>query len=168
MNWTTEFPTKPGFYWVKNLMLNLGPGFIDYSPRPGTIIVEVSEQGATVEFTGSEDICERKEFISAEWYGPIEPPNHTSREHWLNGWNRQGDSVLIGTGYHCAGCGKFLGLGCVAFDGSPLPEKRPDFPFEEATCPLCAYRRAHDPPDQVDKLTERLERLKKRDKEAKR
>jgi hypothetical protein len=84
------------------------------------------------------------------------------REHWLNGWRRQGGSVLIGTAYHCAGCGKFLGLGCVAFDGTPLPEKAPDFPFEEATCPLCELRRLPDPPDAVDKLTERLERLKKR------
>lgn len=88
------------------------------------------------------------------------------REHWLNGWRRHGDSVLMGTAYHCAGCGKFLGLGCVALDGEPWPEKLPDFPFEEATCPLCAHRRTPFP-DQVDKLTERLERLRDRDKEAK-
>lgn len=84
------------------------------------------------------------------------------REHWLNGWHRRGDLVLIGTATHCAGCGQFLGLACVAFDGEPLPERNPDFPFEEATCPLCEIRRVPDPPDGVDKLTERLERLRKR------
>lgn len=84
-----------------------------------------------------------------------------SRENWLNGWHRSGDSVLIGTGWHCAGCGKFLGLGCVALDDQPWPEKLPDFPFEEATCPLCEYRQAPNPPTAVDKLTERLERLQK-------
>jgi hypothetical protein len=87
--------------------------------------------------------------------------DQTDRERWLNGWHRHGDSILIGTGYHCAGCGKFLGLGCVALDGEPWPEKLPDFPFEEATCPLCENRRTPNPPDQVDKLTERLERLRK-------
>jgi len=91
----------------------------------------------------------------------------TNREHWLNGWHRHGDSVLIGTATHCAGCGKFLGLACVIFDGSPLPEKNPDFPFEAATCPLCEYRESPRPPAPVDKLTERLERLRKRDEEAK-
>jgi hypothetical protein len=89
-----------------------------------------------------------------------------NREHWLNGWHRQGDAVLLG-GVHCAGCGKFVGTTCIALDGGPLPEKLPDFPFEEATCPLCAYRRLPHPPDAVDKLTERLERLKRRDEEAK-
>jgi hypothetical protein len=84
-----------------------------------------------------------------------------NREHWLNGWRRIGDSVLIGSGYRCAGCGKFTGLGCVALgDPQSWPEKMPDFPFEEATCPLCACRRSPGP---VDKLTERLERLRKRD-----
>lgn len=39
----------------------------------------------------------------------------------------------------------------------------PDFPFEEATCPLCQLRRAPVPPDAVDKLTERLERLREKD-----
>jgi hypothetical protein len=164
VNWTTEFPTKPGFYWVKNLMLDLGPGFIDSTPRPGRFIVKVSRQGATVEFTGDDDIYERKDFISAEWQGPIEPDDvGREREHWLNGWHRRGDSVLIGTGVRCAGCGKFLGLACVAFDGSLLPEKNPDFPFEEATCPLCACRRSPGP---VDKLTERLERLREKSSPA--
>jgi hypothetical protein len=78
VNWTTEFPTKPGFYWIRNFMANLGPGFIDSTPRPGPFVVEVSEQGATVGFTGSDDTWERKEIISAEWYGPIDPPAEPS------------------------------------------------------------------------------------------
>lgn len=62
------------------------------------------------------------------------------REKWLNGWCRMGSEVLVGTSVHCAGCGKDHGTACVAFDGSPLPDKSPDWPFEESTCPLCEMR----------------------------
>jgi hypothetical protein len=84
-----------------------------------------------------------------------------SREHWLNGWIRRGDSVLMCTGCYCAGCGNFLGLASVALsDDGQYPEIKPDFPFEKATCPLCEYRKTPIP-DPVDKLTDRLERLRK-------
>lgn len=62
----------------------------------------------------------------------------SNREHWLNGWPRIGFSVLIGSGVHCIGCGTFHGVTCVAIpeDWQP-PEKMPDWPFEQDSCPVC-------------------------------
>jgi hypothetical protein len=167
MNWTNDYPKKQGFYWLRNYQFE-DDSYVD----PAPVVVHVSESeyhrrdGSILNelffaFTGDPGITLLSWLTSAEWYGPIDPPDQTNREHWLNGWHRQGDAVLLG-GVHCAGCGKFVGTTCIALDDDPLPEKMPDFPFEEATCPLCAYRRMPDPPDAVDKLTERLERLKKR------
>ena len=63
----------------------------------------------------------------------------SNRETWLNGWYRNGSTVLIGPGVHCAGCGRSFGVTCVAFsEGYVAPEKDPDWPFDEETCPLCA------------------------------
>jgi len=85
----------------------------------------------------------------------------SNREHWLNGWPRIGTSVLIGTGVHCVGCGVFHGVTCVAFeeDWQP-PEKMPDWPFEQDSCPICeliAHR--HDQP-KIPTLAERLAAFK--------
>lgn len=73
--------------------------------------------------------------LSAALSGKIQDMN---REHWLNGWGRMGDyDVLIGTGVHCVGCGKDEGTVTVVFpaDYQP-PEKYPDWPFDEETCPV--------------------------------
>jgi hypothetical protein len=35
-------------------------------------------------------------------------------EEWLNGWTRQDDIVWAGASYYCAGCGRLLGVACVA------------------------------------------------------
>jgi hypothetical protein len=57
---------------------------------------------------------------------------------YLHGWPRTGAGVLIGTGVHCAGCGRFRGLACVGFEaGWTPPASLPDWPFPEADCPLC-------------------------------
>jgi len=78
----------------------------------------------------------------------------SEREKWLNGWPRIGNSVLIGTGSHCAGCGKLHGVTCVAFsEGYVPPEKDPEWPFQEEGCPVCAMaQREFDswPPRVVD------------------
>ncbi len=87
-------------------------------------------------------------------------PPTVDREAWLNGWSRMGTSVLVGTGVHCAGCGKFNGIACVAFGPDYVaPEKEPDWPFNEADCPLCMWR--ENPPAPRDLLAERAERLAK-------
>ncbi len=85
----------------------------------------------------------------------------SNRESWLNGWWRNGGGVLMGTAVHCAGCGKSRGLACVAlsFDDPPYPEKEPDWPFNEADCPVCMAA-SFAPP--VDKLTARALAMKMR------
>ena len=62
-------------------------------------------------------------------------------ETWLNGWSRCGDTVLIGSTVHCAGCGKDLGICTVAVDDNwQRPDKLPDWPFAE-DCPICELNR---------------------------
>jgi hypothetical protein len=65
------------------------------------------------------------------------------RETWLHGWPRNGTSVNIGSGWFCAGCGRFEGTGCVVVeDTDVLPSVDPDWPFDEETCPVCELRTA--------------------------
>lgn len=62
-----------------------------------------------------------------------------SNEKWLNGWDRNNDTVLIGTAIHCAGCGRVFGITTVSFDDDlELPEQLPDWPFPQNNCPLCS------------------------------
>lgn len=76
-------------------------------------------------------------------------------EPWLNGWRRSGGTVLIGSGIHCAGCGKLHGTASVAvpLDYAAL-ERLPDWPFRAADCPVCAdsevYRFDAWPPRAAD------------------
>lgn len=83
---------------------------------------------------------------------------------WLNGWARQGATVLVGTGLHCAGCGKHGGIVCVAFGDDPMPTRSPDWPFPEDDCPICQLE-AELAKYPLDPLTARLLALQ-RSKEA--
>jgi len=62
-----------------------------------------------------------------------------SREAWLNGWPKLNNcAVLLVGSVHCIGCGKFHGVVTVALDeNSSFPDERPDWPFEESSCPVC-------------------------------
>jgi len=61
----------------------------------------------------------------------------SDREKWLNGHQRHGGMVYPGHG-RCAGCGRDFGVGCIVIDENDIfPEKEPDFPFNEETCPVC-------------------------------
>lgn len=63
-----------------------------------------------------------------------------TRMTWLNGWPLLPNyrSVLMGTGVHCSGCGKFFGIACVGFSENYVePEREPDWPFDEDKCPIC-------------------------------
>lgn len=85
-----------------------------------------------------------------------------TRETWLNGWPRMGNSVLIGMHVCCAGCGRSHGICTVALSADDKwPEKMPDWPFDEADCPVHNYRQLPAP---VDPLTERLKALRERTK----
>lgn len=85
-----------------------------------------------------------------------------AREHWLNGWPRIGETgVLLGTQVACVGCGKDHGTTTVAFDdGTTFPERTPDWPFEEASCPVCALQARVWAQGPEDKLTVRLKALR--------
>ena len=85
----------------------------------------------------------------------------SDRESWRNGWPLQGDS--IGLHPHCAGCGKSLGLACIALEAGVEYPPEPQWPFEEATCPLCLLRnRLYERDGKPDRLTERMLAMKNR------
>jgi len=68
MNWTTEYPTEPGFYWVKSRV-------IEHGELPTPIIVYLNslldfyECSIGVTFS-------KPDILSAEWFGPITPPEN--------------------------------------------------------------------------------------------
>ncbi len=65
------------------------------------------------------------------------------REKWLHGWPRLngGSAVLMGTNVLCIGCGRDVGVTTVAItEGWKPPGPTPDWPFDEANCPVCATR----------------------------
>jgi hypothetical protein len=84
------------------------------------------------------------------------------REVWLNGWRRNGDTVLIQTEVHCAGCGLGLGVVCAMPNFNP-PPSLPNWPFDEETCPVCRLEEVELLPLS---LQERLELHKRRKVEA--
>ena len=64
LKWKSEYPTQPGFYWIKN------------SHRGSIkepIVVEV-DSDLNVRFAGCDLLSPRAFALDAEWYGPIEPP----------------------------------------------------------------------------------------------
>ena len=74
MNWTTEYPAKPGFYWIRNYR-HYGKG------HDGPVVVEVVQEECTFSgdpdlrfyFSGDEMLYRLTSLDSAEWQGPIEP-----------------------------------------------------------------------------------------------
>jgi len=84
VNWTTEFPTKPGWYWVRNLRFNWPSKgeTLDGKPSPmaGSVVTIHAPQAVLINescriFGVTEvNAAVKDELISAEWYGPIEPP----------------------------------------------------------------------------------------------
>jgi hypothetical protein len=71
MTWTTEYPTKPGYYWIRNQRISGLSASIRQS-YAGVRIVEVSDTLDYVLWTKDEAV-HRKQIVSAEWQGPIEP-----------------------------------------------------------------------------------------------
>ena len=72
-NWTPEYPTRPGFYWVRNIVWRSGR----QAPKPNVVEVVASdltpEMGLDFYFTGNEVNFCRGLLTSAEWQGPIQP-----------------------------------------------------------------------------------------------
>lgn len=78
--------------------------------------------------------------LGSRWSTPIEnnAPDFLGMIPWLNGWPRVGiNIVLMGTGLHCIGCGVCHGTTTVEFKDFNFPEKKPDWPFKEDSCPVC-------------------------------
>jgi hypothetical protein len=74
MTWTTEYPTKPGFYWIRNWAAKEVP---EVTPGPEVVHVlrdYVSDPDLIFYFPGNASGWSRDELASAEWYGPLEPP----------------------------------------------------------------------------------------------
>jgi hypothetical protein len=70
--WTTNWPTKSGFYWIRNFITNYNKdrGRESY-PFPRVVWLD---KDFDIYWVGTKEISQRKEMASAEWYGPIEPP----------------------------------------------------------------------------------------------
>lgn len=60
MNWTTDYPTKPGFYWIK-FANRKSPEVVFLDPEMGIHLIGNSER--------------QDRSLAAEWQGPIEPDN---------------------------------------------------------------------------------------------
>jgi len=74
MNWTKEYPTQPGYYWLRNYTINCYPDRPEWNELyPGPEIVDVTDD-LEFYFTGNEVEKQFGELISAEWFGPILPP----------------------------------------------------------------------------------------------
>jgi hypothetical protein len=82
-----------------------------------------------------------------------------TRETWHEGWHRTGDQIFT----RCAGCGKTLGVACIAITSDDAPIAEPQWPFDEETCPLCLLRnRLYERDGPPDRLTERMLAMKAR------
>ena len=74
VNWTSQYPTQPGFYWIRNYLIKVDERWTKWEePSPGPDFVEVVDNLGFYG-VGCEVKTERNEIISAEWLGPISPP----------------------------------------------------------------------------------------------
>ncbi len=68
MSWTADYPTKPGFYWIRNYKIE--GRWADEGTAPRMTLVEF-DLGFI--FPGNYPIYHSRDVVSAEWQGPIEP-----------------------------------------------------------------------------------------------
>jgi hypothetical protein len=74
MSWTTEYPTKPGFYWIRNYQRKDSRY---QNIRHTTLLVKLFTFVDTMQvwfIEQSDTAIPCADLIVAEWYGPIEPP----------------------------------------------------------------------------------------------
>ncbi len=74
MSWTTEYPTKPGFYWIRNYTLKLWRGDVTI---PGPTIADI--QGEQFDLIADDRGYSKREIVRAEWQGPIKPDEQKPR-----------------------------------------------------------------------------------------
>ena len=73
MSWTTDYPTKAGFYWIRNYRIRVWS-----DPGPDIVrVIRVEESGKSDAFefcfTGRDNRYSQAVLTHAEWQGPIEP-----------------------------------------------------------------------------------------------
>lgn len=73
MNWTTEYPTEPGAYWIRNYLFK-HEAKRGKNPIPEPRLVKVNAPYSDFYYFGIETGEDRDMLVSAEWYGPILPP----------------------------------------------------------------------------------------------
>lgn len=72
--WTTQLPAQDGFYWIRNYTINCYPNKPQWNEaEPVPTIVEISANSFS--FIGCDSRYYANELLSAEWYGPIQPPD---------------------------------------------------------------------------------------------
>jgi hypothetical protein len=81
MNWTTEYPAKPGYYWVRKCILRYPEGY-EIQEKQIVVVEQTSFHASQLEdpvlylearFTKIDLDLEVGRIKSAEWQGPIEP-----------------------------------------------------------------------------------------------
>jgi hypothetical protein len=77
MTWTTEYPTKPGFYWIRNYSI---PRYAA-SPYPDPNIVEL-DSDLDFYFFGTDIVYRKRDLLYAEWQGPIKPDYSISKPQY--------------------------------------------------------------------------------------
>lgn len=77
--WTTEYPKEPGYYWRRNYSRAVDAYSQSLEPvDPEMQVVEVAlDHWGNVVFweCGSDVLRDKGDIISAEWLGPIQPPD---------------------------------------------------------------------------------------------
>lgn len=71
--WSTEYPSQPGLYWLRNYTLNHYPYRPEWNESELQPTVVEIESHQRCWFVGTEVPRERDDFLSAEWSGPIQP-----------------------------------------------------------------------------------------------
>jgi hypothetical protein len=99
MNWTTEYPTKPGYYWIRKYQIQ---GWHNPGSTLGPDIVQVWPD-LDFDRIGDDRGYNKRNIISAEWYGPIEPPTEDTQptegeEEYCCGYN------TVSGAFHKPGC----------------------------------------------------------------
>ncbi len=74
MNWTSEYPTQPGYYWLRKYHVLRRTSGINAGPS----LVEV-EDSLDFYFAGDEDFYRQCHVMHGEWFGPITSPQENRK-----------------------------------------------------------------------------------------
>lgn len=69
MTWTTDYPTKPGFYWIRNYRRF----HLDKDPETADPVIVQVDQVGDFYLIGVNTVHFKDHVVSAEWQGPVEP-----------------------------------------------------------------------------------------------